>query len=295
MVLQLKKYKTDIIPASLESKISQYKYAFNSSYLEHKGTKYMALRVFDDFTKTILALMFYWENESNIYELNLTHVLKNELGVFKVSDPKLFIMQDKVWGTFNTGHTRGGNNDIGIFQLEKNKVKSSFLCNYANRMTIEKNWSFFNENNVLYALYNVNPFTILKGEIVNSKQIEFRDYYIDDKTSFKKYSIGTPLVKSNDKYLFIGHYKLFLRKKMVYLGCPFHLKFGSKPVLIKGRLFLFHSIKSLFGSNKKFNVNLFSCTYFSGLFKENNKIYISYGINDVKWHIVSLIEKVLWP
>lgn len=294
MVLQLKKYKEGVLPTILESEISIYKYAFNASYLEHNNLKYLAIRVYDEVEKTILAIMYCWENEINISKINLSQELKTRLGVVKVADPKLFVMQNKVWGSFNTGHVSRGDNDLGVFQIDDIQVKSSFICTYSNRMKIEKNWSFFMEKNQLFALYNVNPFTILKGDIESENQIVFKDFYLDEKVSYSNYSIGTPLVKSNDKYLFIGHYKIFFNKKMVYLGKPFQLVFGEKPMLIKGRRFIFHSMKALFGNKKKFNVRLLSCTYFSGILKKNNRIYISYGVNDVKWNIVSLFEKVLW-
>lgn len=294
MVLQLKKYSIDFIPTVLKKKLLKYKYAFNASYVEYRGIHYLALRVFDAETETILAFIFYWCNEKEINEIDLSLELKNRLGVFKVADPKLFIMDNNVWGSFNTGHVLDGNNELGIFELNKSKITQSYICSYKKRSRIEKNWSFFSHNDEIYSLYNVNPFTILKGEINRNNEIEFKDYLIDEKTSFVNYSIGTPLLKSNNKYLFIGHYKIIRKGKMIYFGKPFTLVFNENPSLKIGNSFLFHSIKSLFGNKKKFNPKLLSCTYFSGIFKKNNKIYLGYGVNDITWNIATLIEKKLW-
>lgn len=294
MVLQLKKYSETIIPDALEKKLSKYKYTFNPSYIVYGALKYFAIRVYDELSESILALLFIWDNEESITSINLSKYFKSSTNLSKVSDPKLFILNDSVWGTFNNGHTEGNDNILGMFQIGNSKIEKHFFCKYQKRSKIEKNWSFYTVNKKIFALYSLMPLTILKLTHLESDSAFFEDYYIDKTINFKNYSIGTQLTKFENDHFFIAHKKIIRKGKRLYLGKVFSLNVDKEIKLKSGKRFLIHSFKSLFGDKKKFNKNLISCTYFSGIYSVKNLLYLCYGINDVKWNTVVIKIKKIW-
>ena len=262
MLLQLKKYSKTIIPQVLKKKLSQYEYVFNPSYVVLGSLNYFAVRVYDEFSKSILALLFIWDNEDTIHTINLSRYFKINANLAKVSDPKLFVLNNKVWGTFNTGHTAKNNNTLGIFEIENFKIEQHFLCNYENRSRIEKNWSFYAKDNNIFALYSLSPLTILKLTCFKNNLAYFEDYYLNKTTNFKGYSIGTQLTKLKKDYLFIGHKKIVKKGKRLYFGKVFLLSIDDEIVVKASGKWLIHSIKSLFGNKKKLIKTLFRVLIF---------------------------------
>ena len=294
MFKSLKNYSSEFLPKSIIEIITQYKYAFNPSFVTHEGVSYLAIRVFDDFTNSIYSMLYFWEDEKNIKIINLTGYF-NRTGIFsKVSDPKLFIMNNNLWGSFNTGYTDKKENKLCLFEMEGSKIINYYLCNYDKRTQVEKNWTFYNINDDLFCLYSICPLIILKANSFNDNQVVFEDYYKSDNFQFKNYTIGTPIIKIDKSFYFIAHKKYFIKGKRLYIGKPFKLELLDKPTLTSSKKFLIHSFRSLFGNKHKFNKNLISCTYFSGLNFKNNKIHLSYGINDVKYNIIALEKNKLW-
>lgn len=288
MLIRLKKYYSDIIPKKIKKIILQYKYSFNPSFVVHNQTNYLAIRLYDASSNSMISLLFVWKHEINIQTINLTTYFNEADSILKVSDPKLFIMNGGLWGTFNTGYTYKKNNRIGLFEIEKANIKKYYFCDYVKRSYVEKNWAFYSINDELFSLYSINPLIILKAKSFNSNKVIFEEYYVNKDIQFRNHSIGTPLIKVNNEFLFIAHKKIYLNGKRLYLGRPFTFTHNSNVKLKAKNVFLIHSIKTLFGNTQKFNNNLISCTYFSGIDYQNNKIYLSYGINDVKWNIITI-------
>lgn len=294
MVLSLKRHTTDILPSSIKKTLEQYKYVFNPSYILFNRLNYLAVRVYDSDTKSILAKLFIWSSDTDVLKIDLSKVFKENLDIEKVADPKLFIMNDKVWGTFNSGYTDKENNKLVLFNLDENCVRDYYVCDYKYRNRVEKNWAFYFYENEIYALYNINSFIILKATSVGENKMIFENYFINNKINFGAYTIGTPLVSYKDNYIFIGHRKITRNGKRLYLGKPFFFKPSKSPQLTYSKKYLIHSLKSLFGVKHKFNRFLISCTYFSGITILKNKVIISYGINDVSWRIVKLNISRIW-
>ena len=294
MVLQLKKYSETIIPDALEKILFKYKYTFNPSYIEHGALKYFAIRVYDKPSDSILALLFIWDNEAAITSINISAYFKSNANLSKVSDPKLFILNNSVWGTFNNGHTEGKHNVLAIFCIENLKIKQYFFCKYKNRNKIEKNWSFYTKDNNIFALYSLTPLTVLKLTHFENHFAYFEDYYLDKAINLKNYSIGTQLTKFKKNYLFIGHKKIVKKGKRRYFGKIFLFCIDDEIKVKAGNKLLIHSFISLFGNKKKFNKNLISCTYFSGIHVIKSSAYLGYGINDVSWNTVTVKLKKLW-
>ncbi|WP_242131698.1 hypothetical protein [Aestuariivivens marinum] len=294
MVKTFINYPSYSLPQELMQILKKYSYIFNPSLILHNGVGYLSIRVYEDKSETILGLIFVWDDAGNIEQLNLSRYFEDNEGIHKVADPKLFIMNNKVYGTFNTGDAIKDFNHLVLFQLEKSRIFDYKFCGYNERYRTEKNWAFFIDEEELYALYNLSPLTILKAIKTDENYIEFEKCFYDKTQSLKNYSIGTQLVKVKGKFCFIAHKKLYRKRKRLYLGriCILFLK--DSPKIAVKKSFLIHSWKSLFGSKFKFNKNLISCSYFSGLSLDRENIIVGYGINDVDWNIVTLKQKELW-
>ncbi|WP_040251232.1 hypothetical protein [Psychroserpens mesophilus] len=295
MLKQLKNSPRFPLSNTLLNELNKNKFVFNSSLVIHNGFVYVAFRVYDDKSKAILAFIYVLEGDRIINCINLSeYFLKNE-NVIKVADPKMFIMNDKVHCTFNTGDAIKDVNSIFLLDIENNSIGNYFICNYVERMRTEKNWAFFNHKGKLLALYSLNPLTLLEATEIKEKQIRFKAYFTDKTQNFINYSIGTPLVEIDGNYGFIAHKKYFRKRKRLYIGKPCTLNMNAKPALKVNKRILIHSLKSLLGEQHKFNKNLISCSYFSGIQIHDNDLVISYGINDIDWNIATIKTINIWP
>jgi hypothetical protein len=183
-----------------------------------------------------------------------------------------------------------------LFKLSTDfKITEYYECVFSDRARIEKNWGFFYKDNGIHCLYSINPLIILKANKINDGKIYFKTIHKITSPSLKKYSIGTPLCLVDQEHIFIAHKKIYFKGKRIYFGLPMRLSFKEKKpkIYIKNHK-LAHSIKSLLGAKFKFNNNLISCTYFSGLYTSKNEVFLSYGINDVNWNIIKIKIKKLW-
>lgn len=295
MINALKKYKAYHLSPKVLAFLSKYKYTFNPSLVIHDEVNYLAIRVYDNVSKSILALLLIWQDDKEeIVTINLTDYFKEKLNFSKVADPKLFLMEGQVYGSFNTSHATDKPNELALFQLNGSKIENYYLCNYNERMRTEKNWAFFYKNQTLFALYSLEPLTVLKAETIDKDQIVFKKYFEDKTQNYKDHSIGTPLIELENGYGFMAHKKYYRKRKRLYLGKPCLFNFENGFKLKVKRQFYFHSYKSLLGEKFKFNKNLISCTYFSGICRKKDKLILGYGINDIDWNIVVLNKNKLW-
>lgn len=298
MVKTLKKHTKQYLPDDLLKHLEQYSYVFNPSIVYHIGSFLMTIRVYDTASKTIQAHLYIWKEETPYTFINLTEYFINIMAVQKVADPKLFIMNDEVWGTFNTGYVSKGNNQLVLFQIKNAQVSTYFKCDYNKRTPVEKNWAFFMKDDCIYALYGIDQEKILKAtssEIIQGDTLSFETFTTNEKKQYEGYTIGTPLVALTDTtYGYIGHKKIVWRGKRLYLGRAFRFSPFTETLLETSSPYLIHSYSSLKGSSFKFNKNLISCTYFSGITMYNDELIISYGINDIDWNMVSIKQNKLW-
>lgn len=296
MVTRLKSLKSYDLPSSVINILNGYTYVFNPSYIYWDKVNYLAVRVYDseNKAKSIKALILIWENNELIKQIDLLSFFQKTLKISKVADPKLFLMNGKVFGTFNTSHAVKKPNNLVMFELNKTSFKDYFFCHYEKRSRTEKNWAFFLKNSELYALYSLSPFTIIKARNREFNKVVFEKHYSNQKLNYKNYSIGTPLIELNKNFGFIAHRKIMIKGKLIYLGKPCKLEINNEFNLFVNRKILFHSLRSLFGNKFKFNKNLISCSYFSGISKVGEGLVIGYGINDLKWNLVKLKPRKLW-
>lgn len=267
---------------------------FNPCYKEFKKYHYISFRA-DSEVRDALAVSYLLcldENYLIIYLINISTLYLNKYGIQRVHEPKLFVLNQSIFMSFNTGPSINGNE----FYLAKinNDFPQPKKCIYEKRMLMEKNWAFYNFDNKLFAIYSLSPLITLEAVSIEKDKIIFKD--ISDLRSdfkfFKGFSIGSDIQKVDDKYFLMAHEKKFLHTKRIYFGKLVCLSFVNDKFKIS-KIYPYryiHSFRSLFGTFKKRNINLISCSYFSGILycEKDEKILISYGINDFSFSFASI-------
>jgi len=248
-----------IIPQSIRTYLKTFRYTFNPSIIEGVKGNYLAIRFYNDQTKVVEAVLFFWNNGDNFKSINLSSYFRKEAGIKKVADPKLFKLNQ-----------------------------------YNGRQKIEKNWVFYQANNTLYALYSLSPLKILKCTKVGENLSCAEVLGLSQKNNFERLSLGTPLLHwEGDRYICLAHKKYYFKGKRLYTGIPIIFDAKNQSITTQKNEFI-HSFKSLLGAKKKFNKNLFSCTYFSGIMKKGMDVILTYGINDVSWNLTRIKTRKLW-
>ena len=253
---------------------------FNPSFYITADVKIMAFRAIPIGSKILTSYVSIEQNGSRKIH-DITSEYEEQFGEKRLIDPKVFKLHDGIYITFNTGLTPGGNN-IYVMKIYP-KLGLPKRIKYANRQDQERNWAFFSENDEVYALYTIEPLRILKLRKRDSNSWEFEDHYGTKPTNGiqNTFTIGTQLFKAKGEYFFVAHRKLSIFKKKFYVGKLCMFDFHQREIR-KGKCWLVHSLRSLLGCLPKHNTNLLSCTYFSGLQINKNRLLLGYGVNDVK-------------
>jgi hypothetical protein len=269
---------------------------FNPSIRYHNDKIYIAFRGKNTFEgKPFDAyLLIIEKNFEQPKLINLTNTFSGY--VHPVADPKLLTIKNELWVTFNTGWSKEPNN-IYLCQLTPS-VKTPKKCVYQKRQHIEKNWSFFQQDDKLFALYALENCKLICSDLnTDNNTIIFYDYNakLENKFELKNYTQGSQIVNYEGYKYLIGHKKIILRGKRIYLGRMLRFNLNNRKfVLDLSKKYIFHSLGALCGSKTKHNPNLFSCTYFSGLSFHNSKILMSYGINDIDFNFSEISYNILW-
>lgn len=271
--------------------LHKYKNVFNPSIYLFEGITYLAFRAFSTQpSPPFHSYLIKYDPISNVkQEINISEIcFSHHIDV--CADPKLLLLDNEVWLTFNTGYSTILNS-IYLIKVS-GTIGQPYECILDERKTVEKNWAFFKKDNLIQAIYTIYPYRkIYLAEVDennNTFKFKFHDK-IDCKILGKKknLSIGTQLLHIGDTGYLIAHKKIKFFNKIIYFG--HFVSIINDEVKIHPNRF-FHSYRSLFGVRKKYNKNLFSCTYFSGLAIKKDKFLISYGINDTSFDI-KLISK----
>jgi len=261
---------------------NKYYNVFNPSLLYSGELVYVTFRAFSNKNNLPFhSFMIIYDKESKFKkEINLTDICLS-FNILNCSDPKLLFLGKDIWVTFNTGYTICQNS---IYLLKvSGEIGKPFECILTNRTKIEKNWAFFLKDQLIHAIYSLTPFREIYltriDEEANVFYFEFAkdpQHFLNNKPNLHL-SIGTQLSNKEGMNYLIAHRKIIILNKKIYIGYLVQINEFDIKVLPKR---LFHSYLSLFGSLKKFNKTIISCTYFSGLFIHEETFIISYGIND---------------
>jgi hypothetical protein len=274
---------------------------FNLSYVDLGKEKMAALRASTGLKSRDIRSYLIFDSLGEIRLVDLsTYVTK--FGIPSCADPKLFLMGAEVYCTFNTGGRQGSS--IYLMRIFPD-LEQPWECVYANRSQQEKNWAFFCHQNRLTALYSIRPPQLIEEvsrlESSGKKYINFSSLgpiqprVANGLPMAFDVRIGTPIASVNDRYLFVGHLKISILGWKLYLGRPMEVVYDEGVVSIKkSRIILIHSFRSLFGSLRKPNRKLISCTYFSGISSIGGRVNLSYGINDINFGVSTNSWRELW-
>jgi hypothetical protein len=254
---------------------------FNPSFYCDDDVKIFAFRALPNCNDWLFSFASIEDKiEQSVKNISLD--LYEEFNGIRLIDPKVTKIKDEFYITFNSGGVPG-ENDIFIMKIYP-KMESPKRVIYKNRQKEERNWAFFSAQGEIYALYRINPLKILKVKNISDKEWEMEDFYYGEKDDvlLKDLTIGTQLFNSDGKYYFVAHKKFYFLRKKIYVGKLCVLDFNKKKIR-SGKYWLVHSLKSLLGSKVKHNLNLFSCTYFSGIQVSSDSIKLGYGVNDVSY------------
>ena len=283
MIFRCKTHANDFLPNEIRKDLTQYKFVFNPSFVICNDTEYWAFRCYLERQKEILCIIYIFNKTSRELKIiDLNSLFKVKYNV-RPADPKLLLLNNKVYCTLNSGHISDGENDVFLFRIDSEMLDIK-KCIISNRNRIEKNWSFFEQDREIGMLYAVTPICKVYSCYKEDEEAIYFTLKKEIDTTLPEYSIGTQLqVKGSEGFL-IAHKKIVLKGKRIYLGVPLKIDFETLTVIV-GSYKMIHSFRAILGSKFKFNRNLMSCTYFSGLqinFERNNA-KITYGINDVAW------------
>lgn len=258
--------------------------------------EYWAFRCFDETKNLILCNLYSYNKATDTLHVNCLNKLFTEKFNERPADPKLFVIRDKICCTLNSGFVSEGQNSVYFMNIDiQVNIHNLKKCIIQQRNSVEKNWSFFEQNGILKLLYSISPICkvyILKAE---TEQELFFELEKETENKLPEYSIGTqPQIKNGFLYL-ITHKKYFFNGKRLYIGIPAKVNMSDLTVILSTKKIV-HSLLTLLGSKFKFNKNLISCTYFSGLqiSDENDIAKITYGVNDISWSSSKIKIEKLW-
>lgn len=263
--------------------------AFNPSFQQHEGLLNIVFRhLGPDGRPPFHASVLKTDLCGGIHQrLNLTEHL-SPFGIGVVADPKLVLLDGQLWVTFNDGWSATRNR---VYLMQLSPIPGRPMeCVLEGRQPVEKNWAFFVEDESLKAIYSIDPLCILTAPIpvesTGTIHLE-HDASASDRSETSDrpaigLTIGTQAIRKNDDLYLVAHEKWRLSRWRAYVGRWVRIRRDTVRCEVEvSHKRLCHSYRSLLGSRKKFNKNLLSCTYFSGLTIDGDKVMLGYGINDV--------------
>ncbi len=263
--------------------------AFNPSFQQYNGQLNIVFRhLGGDGRPPFQASVLTCDLRGGVHgRLNLTEHLAS-FGIGVIADPKLVLLAEQLWVTFNDGWS-STRNRVYLMRLSPSPGRP-LECVLEGRQSVEKNWSFFVEGSALKAIYSIDPLCILTAPLPD----ESTDTIHLERDTFPAghgdapvqpeigLTIGTQAVQQNNDLYLVAHEKWRLSRWRAYVGRWVKIRRDTERCEVEvSRKRLCYSYRSLLGTRKKFNKNLLSCTYFSGLTIDGDKVMLGYGINDV--------------
>ncbi|HEY6640504.1 hypothetical protein [Povalibacter sp.] len=232
--------------------------------------------------------------------LDLSAILAHE-DFPRIADPKLVVLGERLYLTFNTGNLAGTDNALYLMQVWPT-VGAPQRCEVEGRQTVEKNWAFYlDPQGELSVIYSLSPLVRLRRArgVLGSAGMLFFERAGSTDGPGKGLSIGTQITFANARtgYL-VAHEKPGVLGKRGYVGRLVRLTFdhrGEAAVTVGGTR-LIHSYRKLIPAKKRHNPNLLWATYFAGAVLDDNSelLSLSYGINDVEFGFAELPLAQLW-
>jgi len=188
--------------------------------------------------------------------------IKTKEGVSGYEDPRLFKYRNSYW-IICTKIDKNGQRLI-IFDI--NNSSKEYELKYKNRNKVEKNWLPFVVNDELYFLYSIDPYIVLKyneNECIKVVSTVKKNIFSE------KIGGSVPGIdfkyNNRDYFMFGGHISInkyhIIRKNFFFLTektFPFDIKFHTEIL----------------------DFNNHPIEFLSGMYIKNDKVVLSYGVND---------------
>lgn len=299
---QLVRHRDDV----LESRIRQVgrenglHNLFNPSVLVHRGVTYVAIRanevpLYRPFRSYLIT--FAPDSEPRLTDLTEAGAA---VRVAPVADPKLLVLDDHVYATFNTGHRAEGTNDIYLINVDAGSLGPFQRVQFDGRRRIEKNWAFYrNGAGELTVLYNLAPPQTLQhtgGRLGTDDTLIFESKHeIEHAEYMQPMHIGTQITSTGEtSALLIANQRFTAARRAIYYGRLVELELSTATLTRIGRKRLINSWRTFRRPSPLHNPSLLTATYFSGVFFDGNQLTVSFGINDVDFGIAHCQAEDLW-
>ncbi|GAA3896021.1 hypothetical protein GCM10022381_41890 [Leifsonia kafniensis] len=274
---------------------------FNPSIAALDGTTHVAFR--GESTPGARPFRaFYATSDGNGPSMvaDLTEIASN-YGIRNVADPKLVVLDARVYVTFNTGFSSREPNHLYLQQLWP-RIEAPQECVVDARQIIEKNWAFYlDSKGELGAIYSLTPtvtIALREGELGSGSPLVFARRPATSAEECSALTIGTQLSFSGDGVAWlVAHQKLRVLRRRAYFGRLVRVQFSVNDDVqldVGGRP-LVHSLASTLPRLPRHNRGLLSATYFAGLQYGLEGFDLSYGINDVGYSFAHVRKEDLWP
>lgn len=269
---------------------------FNSSICEFEGKIYFSYRMecvpFCRRMKIGLCLLDknYQPIENTNSLLELHSGLPGFAKGFHVEDPRLFVHNEKLYLSYTDGYQMAQ----AKINTQTLQAEESFYIEKPSRQRVEKNWTFFDYNDMLYSVYQITPHVIFEIK-QNSWQSVFRTNFTTD-WKWGELRGGASPIKVDGNYVAFFHSSKPITNRgkagrQYFMGCyvfegqpPFRPIMISKEPIIAGEL-MDETIPRL--SNKIYVV------FPSGVIRKKDSYDVSFGYNDYESRVINITDNFL--
>lgn len=216
------------------------------------------------------------------------------------ADPRVFYFNEQPFVCFNTGHSQYPNQQY-ISKLNHNgEIVKTFKVCLAERQVIEKNWAFFEHNSELYCIYKYSPFEVLKMDFRGNECHAYRAFV--HQWLSKDYQDNYGVIRGGTSPLKIDKdtFWTIVQSRTNVDGGKYGatiMAFSAKPPFAPQKMIptpyfkLSEKEKSDIRVNNKLNPNIKEVFYPCGAAYKNDKLFVSYGINDTALGLLQVDKK----
>ena len=207
----------------------------------------------------------------------------------RVENPRLLVHEDQLYVVSQIAHRK--QYTVTITPLDDGLRETRPIVAMSHNR-VEKNWGLFFDQGRLRALYSASP-----SRLLTAAEDGVMIFDEDTGTAIdERFGIGTLPVLYQDRYYFIIHRKdRALKGFKTYLMQLAMFDPYTGEVRVNHDVAYSHDLQSLMGVNRLGHNRVHSCTYAAGLLIEDNRIVVSYGVNDTGWGVAELPKSVLEP
>jgi hypothetical protein len=274
---------------------------FNASVAFASGSTYATVRALPPSgEKPFRGYLIRFDDAG--HELTDLATLVGDTDLPKIADPKLVLLGEELYLTFNTGESDPSRNAIYLLRVSPTPGPLQRV-DYDQRREIEKNWAFaLAPDGRLKVIYSLSPLTMLslsEGELgVTPTLTVTADRTPTVPKIFPRLHIGSQPVTFGGRALLVANRTVWVPKltRKFYFGWLAEVDLDSGELTRLSRRALIHSWPSMVPpqGRRRHNPILWSATYFAGLARLDDDLVLGYGINDRAIGVARVPEHAVW-